>query len=250
MPLLHYAEIPPPASLSDYVDCCWSIFVDPAGPGLPVHWVLPDGCLSFAVRLDLPRMHVNIRPPAAQPLQAPCTPGERFIGVRFRPGAHHSIDLDGAARRLNGRVATGGHAEAHHLLSEALAHEILGPCDDRLRTVVDLVRNSGGSIAVHHAADCIGLSERQFERLCRNGLGLRPKLFARIVRLQRAVRSIALRRGLNLADIAAECGYADQAHLGRDFVDLGRLRPSRYLELSKSLQLWLGQEPAGMSDLF
>lgn len=250
MPVLHYAELPPRAPLDRFVDCCWSIFVDPAGPGSPMHWVLPDGCLSFAVRFDVPRMQVSVRPPAAVPLLAPCTAGESIIGVRLRPAAHHAVDLGGATWWLNGRPSPRGFSEAHELLRQALDRSIRPEGENRVSGVLDLVRQSGGRITVRHLADRAGVGERQLERLCLDGVGLRPKLFARIVRLQLAVRCIADRRRQTLADVAAECGYSDQAHLGRDFLALGHLRPSQYQQMSESFQLSLVQRTAAMSDLF
>lgn len=113
MPVLHYSESAAELPLDSFVDCYWSIYVDPAGVGVPIHWVLPDSCLSFAIRFDSGRMRVSVRPPAAFPLQAPCGSGERLVGVRFRPGAHRAVDVDLAARSLDGRRSPESYGEAH-----------------------------------------------------------------------------------------------------------------------------------------
>lgn len=136
------------------------------------------------------------------------------------------------------------------LVREALDTRIRDGGDERVDALVRIVRHSSGAIAMGDLADRIGFSERQLERLFLNAVGLRPKLFARIVRLHRAVRRIADRHAENLAEIAAECGYSDQAHFGRDFLDLGRLPPSPYVQLSRSLQLSLAGDTLKMSDLF
>ena len=52
--------------------------------------------------------------------------------------------------------------------------------------------------------------------------GLPPKVFARIARMQVAL--VGLRSG-RAADVAADTGYADQAHLTRELVALAGAPP-------------------------
>jgi transcriptional regulator GlxA family with amidase domain len=60
----------------------------------------------------------------------------------------------------------------------------------------------------------------------RDHIGLPPKAAARVIRLDRAVS--ALRSGTpRVADVAAVCGYADQAHLGRELRELGGITPGQ-----------------------
>jgi AraC-like DNA-binding protein len=54
--------------------------------------------------------------------------------------------------------------------------------------------------------------------------GATPKAAARVIRFYRAQR-LLLRR----ADLAAECGYYDQAHLAREFRALAGCPPMRWL---------------------
>ena len=79
----------------------------------------------------------------------------------------------------------------------------------------------------------MGLSERQLERLFDERVGYGPKTFARVVRLQRAVESIARPAGprgttASWATFARDCGYADQAHLIREFRALTGVTPRVY----------------------
>jgi AraC-like DNA-binding protein len=60
------------------------------------------------------------------------------------------------------------------------------------------------------------LSPRQFRRRCLEESGLTPKHLCRILRFRRAL-NLASRHKQDWADIAAETGYFDQAHLIRDF---------------------------------
>jgi AraC-like DNA-binding protein len=74
----------------------------------------------------------------------------------------------------------------------------------------------------------MGLSTRALQRLFRRHVGAPPKFVIRRARLQEA--AVRLERGepLTLADLAAELGYADQAHLARDFKHAVRLPPAAF----------------------
>jgi len=67
------------------------------------------------------------------------------------------------------------------------------------------------------------VSRRQLERDFRRWLGIAPAGYARLVRFQRAARAIA--DGVPLAHVAAEQGYADQAHMTRVFSETAGVTP-------------------------
>lgn len=243
MARLFYSEFPPAPRLIPFVDCYWSLTVEADGPGTPSHWVLPDGCLTLSIEFG-PRFDVRFRPPALRPLRAPCLPGQQFAGVRFRPGAAAGIELDAVRsqllRALDSRITPAdAFAVAGHVLSKVLA-DGNGP-DGRIAHMVDLVRASAGSISVERVAEEVGVSSRQLERLCVISLGLRPKAFARVSRLQAAVHGLIASERPNLAGIAAEFGYVDQTHMTREFVQLGELRPSEYLRMVSQMRFSLNR---------
>jgi AraC-like DNA-binding protein len=68
--------------------------------------------------------------------------------------------------------------------------------------------------AVSRTAAAVNLGERQFARWFTERTGMQPKRFQRIVRVRRAL--LAAKQGQSLADIAAHCGFSDQAHLNRE----------------------------------
>ncbi len=61
-----------------------------------------------------------------------------------------------------------------------------------------------------------GLSERQLHRRCLAAFGYGPKTLDRVLRLQRFLALGRADPGAGLARLAADAGYADQAHLGHD----------------------------------
>ena len=89
-----------------------------------------------------------------------------------------------------------------------------------------LLRASRGTARVADVARAVGWSERHLAARFRTEIGLTPKAAARVIRFDRARRMIP---GSNGAVVAAVCGYADQSHLVRDFVDFTGLAPRAWL---------------------
>jgi len=75
------------------------------------------------------------------------------------------------------------------------------------------------------------MSQRRFIQIFRDEIGLTPKLYARIERLQAVLRRIELLDDVDWADVASSCGYFDQSHFIHDFREFTGLRPSDYLGL-------------------
>lgn len=74
----------------------------------------------------------------------------------------------------------------------------------------------------------LGISARTLERRFSTQVGIRPKRFARVLRLQRVLGSVRRSSQPDWCALAAEHGYTDQAHLIHDFRDLADITPSQY----------------------
>jgi AraC-like DNA-binding protein len=85
------------------------------------------------------------------------------------------------------------------------------------------IRRSGGRTPVAALAHGYGWSRTRFWSRFKNQVGVSPKRAARIVRFDRALR--LLRAGTDLATLAIGCGYADQSHLNRDFLEFAATTP-------------------------
>jgi AraC-like DNA-binding protein len=102
------------------------------------------------------------------------------------------------------------------------------PLEPALRRAWQLVACSGGTAAVGDIARTIGWTRQHFSRRFAAEFGLTPKLAARVARFDRARRMISSTPPLvSIAQVAAVCGYYDQAHLTRDFVALAGSSPGR-----------------------
>ncbi len=92
---------------------------------------------------------------------------------------------------------------------------------------------SGGTVRVADLAAATGWSDRHLRSRFRAETGLTPKAAARVIRFHRARRRLLRRAAgqeqLILADLAAECGYYDQAHLAREFRALAGCAPTDWL---------------------
>jgi len=74
------------------------------------------------------------------------------------------------------------------------------------------------------------ISRRQLEREFREKIGLTPKQYMRIARLNAINRYLLSGSNLNLGSLSLEAGFADQAHLCREFKTFAGLPPAKFIE--------------------
>ncbi len=98
-----------------------------------------------------------------------------------------------------------------------------GPPDDPLDAA-----GVGGGATVRAAAAAGGRTPRQLERQFRALAGVTPKGYARRARFERARDRLWAAPATRLSALAAECGYADQAHLTREFTAFAGQPPGRW----------------------
>jgi AraC-like DNA-binding protein len=190
------------------------------------------------------RPGVSVAGPDTGPVLASLRPGARVIGLRFRPGraarflgvpASEIVDsrpsLDELwgddAERLAEQLAAAPTRAAQRLVLEAAVRERLTTAADPDHLVAAAVRRLATRRApVATLARDLGVSERHLLRRCQAAVGYGPKKLDRVLRLGRLLRLAGRHPGVSLAVLAAECGYADQAHLGRDCRQLTGLVPT------------------------
>ena len=93
----------------------------------------------------------------------------------------------------------------------------------------------GGGVRIRDIAAAIGWSERHLARRFAAETGVRPKTVARILRFETARRRMTRAQSGGWADIALASGYADQAHLIREFRLLSGLCPTAMLAQDASM---------------
>jgi AraC-like DNA-binding protein len=231
-------HLSPPPHLAGRVDAFW----EHRGRGVSAR-IVPDGCMDFWFDLATGASRLIGTMSTAVVVHAPA--GSHFFGVRLRPGVAAEYLTD-AGRELVDRsapladVTLSGRASLGERIAEAPDHAarvavvsefLLGsgarlrPSDHRVRRAVELLRDAAGPAPVRAVAADLGLSERQLERLFKERVGIGPKLYARVARLERALSLLdSPIRGQ--AALASAAGYADEPHLIRDFRALTGVTPT------------------------
>jgi AraC-like DNA-binding protein len=237
-----YREFAPPAALAGAVACVW-VGVTPAD-GAPPTRVLPDACVDLIWQRGT---GVFLAGPDTGPAVMPAPPGTVLAGVRLRPGAGGPAlgrPLTGLLDQRPGPADL--RAELPRGIGARLATEVpggLGP-DVALRRPVRLAgqlvtsappdplvtmaaqRLARPGAQVREVARELAISERQLNRRCCAAVGYGPVLLRRVLRFRRFVSRIDAAPGAaDLARLAAETGYADQAHLTRESSELSGLPP-------------------------
>lgn len=90
-----------------------------------------------------------------------------------------------------------------------------------------------GRVRVEELATETGYSRRHLTKRFAVEYGLPPKQFARVVRFERSRRLLIEGGSPSLSEVAAACGYFDQAHLARDWNDLAGVPPSVWMAVEE-----------------
>lgn len=146
---------------------------------------------------------------------------------RLRAAVVHAMDGPGeaegageAARRENAvtALATWLVEQIPEVSEEALA----------ANKMVELIAGSAEVVRIEDAAKQLGFSTRTLQRLAQKYVGMSPSALIRRRRLQEAADLPRTRPDLDLATVAAEFGYVDQAHLANDFRKVLGFTPGNY----------------------
>lgn len=239
-----YREFAAPTELSDLVVCTWERTV-PTSDAPASHRVVPDGCIDLVWRNG----RLQVAGPDTTAFMSALEPGATIVGLRFRPGVAGTalglpaselrdtrVALDAVWGRPGSELeerlgcAVAGH-ERRRLLESTIASrrpslDLPDPLVLAASRGLGLPGSRVGSIS-----RAVGMSERQLLRRFKAAVGYGPKTLDRVLRFQRflAGARAVMRGDENLAGIAAELGYADQAHLTRECVELSGLTPRQLL---------------------
>ena len=108
----------------------------------------------------------------------------------------------------------------------------LGPVDEEgllVNDIVAFVEHRSNVQRVGQICDAFGIGERALQRLTARRVGLSPKWLVQRRRLHEAAERLRTGARVDLAGLAAELGYADQAHFTRDFRTVTGLTPGAFL---------------------
>lgn len=253
MPGVEYQEFPVPEKLRRHIQCVWRL-TDDAPRG--VQTIYPDGRCELIAQLGgqsrlwdaVDGWHLQAQTLfAAQRVTAVrFEPIGRLddIGVRLQPAASNLVtpDLDAMRDRvvdlagLNRGLSRSLDTSAWAFVAgrpEPLWKLLAGLCDShsidgKIEAAVARIIRSDGQARIDTIARAANLGARSLQTRFRAEVGLSPKEFARLLRLQATLR--ALDGDSTLADVATDTGYSDQAHATREVKRVTGLTLSRLRE--------------------
>lgn len=246
-----------PSALAGLVECIW-LFDGQLAQRRERFY--PTGDLDLIVQLDAPFRIVEGQPAGACPqsslaglILAPLvieTPAarSRVLVVRFRPAGAFALfgvplhgitgatadlhDLIGCeARRLAERLDDASSDTARLMLLERWITDRLADrsgIDPSVAYAVSEIERAGGNVPITNLLDRIGAAPKRFTSLFETQVGVKPKLFSRIVRFRGL--TAALQAGTDsFGRTALAHGYYDQAHMNADFREFAGMSPSQFL---------------------
>jgi AraC-like DNA-binding protein len=239
-----------------YVERFWS-----------VRWNLPEGDSHESVIVPHPCVNLSFMPligaevhgPGTAISRHPLTGAGRVFGAKFRPGGFAALTGDEGAvladwtvgastvlgpevEEVRAIVLSGGDRDAVRLVSAFLSERLPDRPDPRYRLLLRIVSamlEDRSITRVDQVAARFGMSPKRLQRLFQCYIGLGPKWLIRRYRVHDAADRLASDPAADLARLAVELGWSDQAHFTHDFKDLIGSPPAEYAEQCVST----GREP-------
>jgi methylphosphotriester-DNA--protein-cysteine methyltransferase len=234
----------PPAALAPFVEHFWL-----------VAWSLPDGAVHVQRTLPSPCVHVvfdagrsAIFGVMTGAFEYTLRGSGRVLGLRFRPGAFRGFlrqpvqtvtnrtlplsavfdcdDEEAEHSVLAAADDAGMVAAASAIIRTALP--AVDPQTERVAFVLDTIQNDPGITQVQQLAEQVDISMRRLQILFKEYVGATPKWVIRRNRLLDASDLLAKGSNVDLASLAQELGYYDQAHFTTDFEKLVGKPPADY----------------------
>lgn len=256
MHAMDYVEHTPPADLQRHVQCAWVLHDE--APDDAIHVIYPDGrCELLAefgtpLRLYGPDGALRADQPtcfAAQqrgPIRLQSPGPVHCIGVRLSPacsslvvGAHLSTLRDTAIDlyQIDADLARGFRSAAQmyveHRQPEPLWEWLRPHCavfrmDPLAEQAVNKLEASAGDLRISDLASALGTSLRSLQTRFLHAVGMTPKEYARVCRLQALLHTLDNEHA-EIAEAAARHGYSDQAHATRDLSRWTGITPARLM---------------------
>ncbi|WP_201771883.1 AraC family transcriptional regulator [Kutzneria albida] len=228
----------PPADLAPFVARFWLASWDLRGQAPYRQLIVPYPNVHLTFREGRAEVHGVARGHVVRELSGL----GRVFGVAFHPGCFQPVlraplsTITNRVRRADevfGRdlpVPQGEEAEQVATVQRFLREWLPAPDPVSLQAkeIVALVAAEPSITRVDELAARTGLGVRQLQRLFAEHVGVGPKWVIRRYRLHEVTERLASGRSVDWAALAAELGYADQAHFSRDFADLVGETPAQY----------------------
>lgn len=94
----------------------------------------------------------------------------------------------------------------------------------------EIIRRPDNFERIDELPEKVFISLRQLEREFKQKIGVTPKRYMRIARLNEVHRKLENEQEVEFTKVALDCGYSDQAHFIRDFKSIMGIKPTLYFK--------------------
>ncbi|MFF1538504.1 helix-turn-helix domain-containing protein [Microbacterium sp. NPDC058269] len=249
--LPQFHRLPPPSAVTELVEWFW----------IP-EWDIEPGRSSRQEIVAYPALNLVVDTDAVTLSGATTRASHRdlrgngwAVGALLRPAAVAAL-IDDPASLVDGErvlddagvtelrdavtFAMGSGEGRRERAVEAFAHWLEGRASSageparQANAVMDVLMGDGAALTPEEAATRLAVSVRTLQRMTHRHVGLSPAAMIRRRRLQEAAHRLRENPAVDLASIAAELGYADHAHLTRDFQAVLGIAPRTYRSQASS----------------
>lgn len=254
-------EYKPCKSLNPFVELFWTGGFDADASGRLSLQMIPNGCVELIIHLndlhcDLENTNGWSQSPDFMILGLFTKPYEvRFSGkvnvfaIRFKPEGFYNIfgvpasefkeryedmtlvkcigfgDFSNRIREEKSVASMIGRTETYLLKSLQDNKIDMGYINMAAR----LIRSTKG-IKIDELSNKVFISKRQLEREFKSKIGISPKHYLRITRINEVLRVLTNNESMDLTNVAYHCGYFDQAHFIHDFKRITGKNPTIFIK--------------------
>lgn len=223
--------------------------------------MIPNGCLELIIHLN--DLHCDLHNDTTwsqspdymiiglftQPYEVQFGNHVKVFAVRFKPEGIYNI-FGVPASILNERfedmtVLLGREFRdfSHKLREDASIDTMISRTENYLLKILhnnkinmsyvnqaaELIRNTKG-IRIEDLPNRVFISQRQLEREFKYKVGISPKHYLRIIRINEVLRLLGENNTIELTSVAHHCGYFDQAHFINDFKRITGSNPTIFIK--------------------
>lgn len=258
---MNYQTFQPAPDLASLVKCYWSLEV-PREADPQKQRIVPDGCMEmiFILGDDIKRYITDtefiIQPRAmvvgqiSRPFVIKPTGYVQCFAARFYPYGFANFitttlkDLENKETALAELIGAVPAWELEQKIISAATYAQRIDCvetfllsrltdtsvlDQVVTSTIDALLATNGSAPIKGIMKDDLSKRRQLERKFFKQVGLSPKQLGKVIRLQTALKTLLNQRNGNLAQVAYESDYYDQAHFYKDFKEFTGINPTEFL---------------------
>lgn len=177
-----------------------------------------------------------------------CDAGARFLIVKVNPiyagdickqlsevsRGVHLLDLSLDSLQRLKMVKKVGRNEVENILrNESVINKSISVLNTTVAASIEQIEHSSGTIRVSDIYQALNVSKSKLEQHFNKEVGMTPKEYCKIEKINYFINSYKLNEGQNLTELTYKCGYYDQSHLIKDFRYFLEISPRKFFAFEK-----------------